>query len=171
MYANKDYKSVPHTDKHVTNYNELNAVKFETRLPTLISQRYSYNDGYLSNGGDGDGDDRNKYPTLYDFAHLSDLPIDYKSPYHATIPADMLQCSLAYQLSKDQNIDLSKSVDLPEIELGINKYKYNVQPYDPLSILPENYADRSKTSIERLLAADLYKEYREPVHGYLPWDR
>lgn len=186
-------------NKGITNKKELNAVKFETRLPELIKQRYSYNDVRQV-------DEEKCYPSLNNnYAVLKELPINnYQNNYHTTLPRHIaykyykgnmediskvisknqkdihLQRHKSLDKAKDYNIYRSCSGEclvpinslVPNRVVGIDQYGNDLSvPHDPMSQLPANYADRSKTSIERLLAADLNSSFNDPVHGLLPFER
>lgn len=186
-----EFKPAVPVVKKIWRPKELDAIKIETRLPELIRQRYSYDDT----------EDKTCYPSLYnDYAVLKELPVAYKSPYHARIPKKLASTSLVYDISKNQEPTYVKeqneklSIDpkrdynvyrscsgsclipinslVPNRVVGIDNYGNDLSvPHDPMSSLPANYADRSKTSVERLIAADLHKEYQDPIHGWLSWER
>ena len=177
--------------------HQLRAHKWETRLPSLVKHRYSYDDkridglGYLSPVRDFVPHNSNQIFDVKGKARLKELPLNLKNRWHAVIDADVARTNLLYwpttenvtkELARESDSQTKSNYKVFKTLGSIYDYNANIinkinsrrfQPVtgrNPYDSLPAQYADRSKSSIEKLQAADLYKEYDEDVHGWLPYE-
>lgn len=155
---------------------DIKAHKWETRFPSLVDQRYKYNDER--------DDSLSELSPVTGRARLKELPLDLKNRWHAKIDKDIARTNLAYWPTPkhllddtDSKCNLSKTWNNPYHNRNVknmNRINRNqlipLSGHDPNDLLPANYADRSKTSIEIKQAEDLYKERMPEVHGWLPWE-
>ena len=165
--------------KKIWRHRELDSLMFESRLPSLVNQRYSYNDcgrvksvakeqiGALS---------KEQIRALSKEqlgASLKKLPLNLTNKYYAILDKDTARTSMAFwpltmekvkpthtiqsSLRTIRPLDKSSPNLLVDSTLKIKRLVHDsISGYDPLSILPANYADRSKISDEYKLAVDLY---------------
>lgn len=163
----------------VWRHHELNSLMFERRLPTMVDHRYSYNDQ----------EGRSVLPKEGGGAYLRDLPLDLRNRQYAVLDKDTARTSMEFwpltqpKVKPWPVIQSSMRTIRPLEKTNKNllidtKYKVDrlardsIAGYDPWSILPANYADRSKTSSDYRLAANLHDDDRnEPVRGWLPFEQ
>jgi len=142
MTINFEYKKLPmQPPLGPLNMKKLNALKWETRFPGLVKQRYSYNDkryyGYQ--------------PAIPGVARLNELRNANINKYNAVVPEIMVGTSLTYWPDVNPQISFPKMRPQPKAT-----YKKPLPGFNPNSILPAQYADRSKVSVENCLVLDPY---------------
>lgn len=187
----------------VWRHKELNANKWETRLPSLVKHRYSFNDCPTNQ----------KLPGIKGAARLKELPLNLKNRWGSVLDGKIARTSLEYypdvdalkigdksnqtfgHIANDNKIYSSyrtvapfitdtrpNKLDTPHSPFGspyvidspqdYQNLSKMISGYNPSDSLPAQYADRSKSSIEYLLTADLIKERMdEPVYGWLPEEK
>jgi hypothetical protein len=151
----------------VTRKDQMCANKWETRLPSLVDERYSYNDMMLN---------KDSLQVLTDVARLGELPLDLQNRYSAIVDNKFAQLSLAYypDVQKPVNKDTITSVNMdylknyPYYFVGNYRYGNTINGHNPNDSLPAQYADRSKTSLEANLAPPIGPSRIGPMHGWLP---
>lgn len=153
--------------------NELMSSMWNTRLPSLVPQRYSYDDDRVY---------CEDLPALEEGARLKQLPMHLQNRWFAKVPIGWTEWNNAFMPA---NYLVNKRVPKCAVEqekmFETRQTKIQGTPidapgagpihgYDPLDRLPENYADRSQTSIEYLFKENLAKDYMGSIHGWLPWE-
>ncbi len=164
--------------------------RWETRLPGLVDHRYSYDDQRNCC----------TLPAIEGKARLKDLPLHLRNWYHARIPSKIAKTDdyywpdtiigkkYKYECNRANDVYSSPRTIAPIITDPIAaKAKYNptlddtpfdiarranmISGYNPSDSLPAQYADRSKTSIEKIIAApNLVENRAEPIYGWLPYE-
>lgn len=192
------YPSEPNQDSYERTFNmkyprdiydkkNLKGLMFDTRFPGLLKHKYNYDDTKNCE----------TLPVLKDKARLKDLPMHLKNWYHAKVPKCMAEtddyywegniknnkykneCFGCMSECKGNDDYYSKIDDLVNAQycddyvldksfssLMKNKPIYG---FDPTSTLPAQYADRSKTSIEKEIAGAYIRDaYNYPSIGEIP---
>lgn len=147
--------------------NEMCANKWETRLPSLVDERYSYDDMMLN---------KDDLQVLTDVARLGELPLDLQNRYSAIVDNKYAQLSLAYypDVQKPVKKDVITSVNMdymknyPYYFIGNYRYGNTINAHNSSDNLPAQYADRSKTSLEADLVPPIGPNRIGPIHGWLP---
>lgn len=183
-----EYKNIESYSKYprgVVRFNELDANRWETRLPSLINQRYMYNDNINSEIGFNNTYDPHITLDAYQQiaspkeaqgvvgATLTELPINMTNRYRGVIDDERARTSLAYwpdvtmlDNGSKQPYILDKPYEKDDYFIISDRYRRDISGYNPASILPGEKADRSKTSNEALVIGDLIKERRDEPNDY-----
>lgn len=130
MFKLVDYN----TQCPIYDYKNLNALRFETRFPGLLKHRYSFDDTPVKKND----------TSFYDFAKLSQLPIELRNRYYATVSK-----SLA---------DTDKLLYYPDT----TNLKYACQGYSPRKY---PYANARGDPFIVTNDSDLFIK-KDPIYGY-----
>lgn len=167
-----DTNNTYHRYKNVYRYNELNANQWDKRQPGMINQQYSYDDR-------PSGSKVDILDSIRGTANLKELPINFNNQYVGSIgitDANLSRLASGYynypnvMTLRNLQSQCSGITGIPYSPFyGQNKHFGNISGFNPNSILPAQYADRSKTSKESLLTKGIMKAIRDQP-GYLPCD-
>jgi len=178
--------------RNLWRYKQLKGQMWETRFPGLVGQRYDYNDQRLCYKNPGP-------PVVKDVARLQELPLQLRNWYHAKVPKYVTKGDDFYQPShivgkkyknecKPTNLPYSSNrtiapimtdrmnprpsdPNVDETPFDIARRANMISGYNPSDSLPAQYADRSKTSMEKYITTPYLKDnYLEPVYGWLPYE-
>jgi len=148
----KEYKTINRYYPYdIWRLNELREKMWETRLPSLINQRYNYSDKVYSN--------KAIYNDILDVARLKELPLNLVNKYYTKIHPDIARTSLAYWPAEKPKYKAKKIYSSFRKLAPIMTYRNNIEG----NTQNQNY-DRSKTSLEYLLGANLIEQRREPIY-------
>ena len=127
--------------------------KWETRLPSLVKQRYSYNDNNNHNNNHN-YDINNIIPGFG--TKLNELPLNFINDNKTILDEKIARTSLEYY----PDVTPFKRNKIGKIDKYCDNYirKYNVNNYNPNDFLPAQYADRSKTSNEYSVGENLHQD-------------
>jgi hypothetical protein len=115
---------------------QLDSLKWETRFPYMVKQRYSYDDTPYKN---------KRFPSIYNqFAYLKELPLELKNRYYAELEKDIAMTSLEYY---------------PDV----SNQKYRGQGYASYSY--PIYNECADPTLLVNPAYDIMT-FREPIYGY-----
>lgn len=137
---------------------------FNTRHPGLLKHKHDYFDKKTCD----------KHPVLKDKARLVELPLHLTNWNHAKVPKYISHVNEIYYPDHVIGKKYDKTCKRRTFASPGRYVRHSpnkILGFNPTNLLPAQYADRSKTSIEKIIAAPHLLENRaEPVYGLLPYE-